>query len=366
MPTIVASLSTALNWRPDVVHIHRSGLRDRRSGDVIAAFADSGSTIIETSIFGKPDYSETATRIAVHLQLSEWCLWKWRRRTASIRPRPTGVVFPYALDSDAFKPLSDGDRVEARSSMGIPAEAVLLGRVGQPAEAKWNVDLIDAFDNIARRDVNVYLALVGAPPSVLRAINRLDPQLRTRVSLTEALTSDEELRRFYSSLDCLVHSARIGEAFGMVIMEALLCGTPVVTRIRLFRDNTQALLIDHRATGLLIATTAGMIQALDEVVRDHTEYRRRTVAARGDLVARFSMEALSAPLCELVNSAATLDVTSFRKWCIERFTSEPDVSHMFRTAAAAYGYRPFSAQVAQLAHSEALYRLVAWAKYRNS
>jgi glycosyltransferase involved in cell wall biosynthesis len=366
VPTMVGSLTTALKWKPDVVHIHRPGLQDRWSGDIITAFAEQGSTIIETNVFGKPDYSKTAARIAVHLQLSEWGLWKWRRRTAGIRPRPTGIVFPYAVDSDAFKPLSDDDRAKARSSMGIPADAVLLGRVGQPIEAKWNVDIVEAFDNIARRNVNVYLALVGASPSVLRAIYRLDPQVRTRISLNEVLTSDEELRRFYSSLDCLLHSARIGESFGMVIMEALLCGTPVVTRIRLIRDNTQALLVNHRATGILTATTAGMVRALDEVIRDRAVYRRRVVAARADLVDRFSMESLRTPLCELVSSAAALDVESFRKWCTARFASEPDVSQMFRKAAAAYGYRPLSAHAAQLAHSAALYRLVAWAKHRKS
>lgn len=348
-----------------MVHIHRGGLGDRRSGSLIAAFADSGSTIIETNVFGKPDYSETGTRIAIHLQLSEWGLWKWQRRTASIRPRPTGVVFPYAVDTDAFKPLSDGDRVEARSAMAIPSEAILLGRVGQPIEAKWNVDIVNAFAHIARRHVNVYLALVGAPPSILRAISRLDQRVRARVSLTEALTSDEELRRFYSSLDCLLHSSRIGESFGMVILEALLCGTPVITRIRLFRDNTQALLVNHGTTGLLTATTAGMTRALDEVTRDRTEYRLRTAAARDDLVDRFSMNSLGAPLCELVTSAAALEVNAFRKWCVERFIAEPNVSQMFRTAAAAYGYRPFSAEVAQLAHNAALYRLVARARHRN-
>lgn len=149
----------------------------------------------------------------------------------------------------------------------------------------------------------------------------------------------------------------------MISTKALLCGTPVVTRIRLLRDNTQALLVSHRETGLLVATTSGMIKALCEIIRDRVAYRHRATAARADLVNRFSMDALRMPLCDLVNSAAALNTRSLQDWCVQRFSSRPDVDKMFRLAMNAYGYRRFSAGIARLAHSPTLYRVVALTKH---
>ena len=43
------------------------------------------------------------------------------------------------------------------------------------------------------------------------------------------LKDDKELSNCYSAIDIFVHAANQGESFGMVLAEAQLCQTPIIT-----------------------------------------------------------------------------------------------------------------------------------------
>jgi hypothetical protein len=66
----------------------------------------------------------------------------------------------------------------------------------------------------------------------------------------------------YSSMDCFVHGAQIGESFGMVLAEAMLCGCPVVTASRPHKDNSQVEVVGHRRGGVVAASLANLDDAL--------------------------------------------------------------------------------------------------------
>jgi glycosyltransferase involved in cell wall biosynthesis len=75
--------------------------------------------------------------------------------------------------------------------------------------------------------------LIGAPPSL---IDRL--RLHPNVLAHDVFSDDERLRTAYSSADHFLHMADRGESFGNVILESILCGTPVISLARPFRDNS--------------------------------------------------------------------------------------------------------------------------------
>ena len=66
----------------------------------------------------------------------------------------------------------------------------------------------------------------------------------------------------YSSLDCFLHAARIGESFGMVLAEAMLCGCPVVTASRPFKDNSQVEVVGHLKGGVVARSAKSLATAL--------------------------------------------------------------------------------------------------------
>ena len=87
----------------------------------------------------------------------------------------------------------------------------------------------------------------------------------------------------------LVNPIRWSEPFGMVMIEALACGTPVVT----FPHGAAPEIVDDGKTGFLCDDGPGMVEALAGIDRLEREVCRRTV------VERFSAESMVAAHLEL-------------------------------------------------------------------
>lgn len=75
---------------------------------------------------------------------------------------------------------------------------------------------------------------------------------------------------------CLVNPIRWPEPFGLVMVEALACGTPVVA----FREGAAPEIIDHGSTGFIVDDESSMVAALREVGGLSRTACRTAVAAR--------------------------------------------------------------------------------------
>ena len=292
------ALRRALEWKPDVVHIHRNGFADSRlSTMLLAAKASSrrGSTapvgIVETNVFGRVDYSRDRGCIDIHYLLSRWCLWKWQRWSQILSPRPVGVVMPNLVMHTEFSRREPGIRYAFRISHGIPADALVFGRIGSLFEAKWSPLIFDAFSSFAASHPNAWLLLVGLPAGLRASLTRLPDHIRRRVVLIDFMQNDHLLGDIYGSMDVFLHAARIGESFGMVLAEALLCGVPVITLSTPDKDNSQLEVVGHETGGLVVAGAAGMIEAMGRLADPALRLRYANQGCR-EIVRRFSAEAL--------------------------------------------------------------------------
>ena len=106
---------------------------------------------------------------------------------------------------------------------GWPGEggaAGFIGRIDEPR--KGLAKLLDAFAQlaVARPARRLLVAGPGDPPALPRS-------LRDRVVFL-GLVSDEDKARFYRSVDVFVAPNTGGESFGIVLLEALGAGTPIV------------------------------------------------------------------------------------------------------------------------------------------
>jgi hypothetical protein len=147
---------------------------------------------------------------------------------------------------------------------------------------------------IARGDPNAYLLLAGLPDEFVPLIGRLSEDVRDRVRQVPLTDSDRELSVMYSSMDCFLHAATIGESFGLVLTEAMLCGCPVVTVARPDRDNSHVEVVGHLKAGLVAASMRDFPRAALALWEDDALRRRLGAGARQNVIDRYGSDQVAA------------------------------------------------------------------------
>ena len=136
------------------------------------------------------------------------------------------VSIPCGIDTDLFRPR---DRDECRRELGIELDRPVLLWVGRLEKLKGVDILIDAVAQL--EDPEVLLLVVGGDEHGQELRRELEEQAREAgiegsVRFTGAVPH-EDLPAWYSAADvCAVPSYY--ESFGLVAVEAMACGTPVV------------------------------------------------------------------------------------------------------------------------------------------
>ena len=285
------SIDRVCNWSPDIVHIHRAGIYDEKIDRIIIELKDRvNPVIIETSIFSRVDYKIPPHIIDIHLHLTQWCLWKWLQWSKSLSYKPLATILPNSVIASEFYRSSLEDICALKSKLGIPHNDFVFGRIGANCESKWHPLIVDGFKHISELHQNISLLLVSPPPSILKLIENLPIELKKKVFISPRIESDRELRVLYSSMDVMLHAARIGESFGIVLAESLLCETPVIALSSPTKDNSQIELVKHQQTGLIANTPAAFMQAMNEVYYDRDKVREFGKNGRLDILANYQNE----------------------------------------------------------------------------
>src|SRR5437867_11234434 len=141
-------------------------------------------------------------------------------------PRERIVKIRGAAATERFRPAADRDAV--RCALGLAGDRSLLLTV-RNLEARMGLDtLLDAMAIVRRRRPDARL-LIGGAGSL-----RTSLEARARALALEAHVTflgfipDETLPSYYHAADVFVLPTRELEGFGLVTVEALACGTPVL------------------------------------------------------------------------------------------------------------------------------------------
>ena len=140
-------------------------------------------------------------------------------------PEKVGVV-PCGVNLDLFRPV---ERTEARRRLGLADEKVLLF-VGRLDPLKGIDLLLKALPLLPERQ-GLRLVIIGGDKHSQSEVDRLRG-LAAKLGITESVTfqglvKHHRLPEYYSAADvCVVPSYY--ESFGLVALESLACGTPVV------------------------------------------------------------------------------------------------------------------------------------------
>jgi hypothetical protein len=300
---ILDATDQARAWNPDIVHLNRGGQTERVSASVVRQLLHAGMRVLETNVFGYADRSADRMMIDLHLHLSRWSLWKWSQSTMGLRPQPLGLVLPYSIDCDAFRAVGAEEKNSIRGEFGIPENALVYGRVGQPDGAKWSPVLIQAFEAVAMEIPNAWLAVCGMPDQLKKMADDLPASIRSHVVALPLTNFDRELRRYYGLMDVFVHAANKGESFGMVLCEAMLLGVPVITLSTPLRDNSQIEVVPHRKAGIVVRNLREMIQAMLRCAKPSRKFEEMQKLAPKCVRERFDIGVITPKLVELASIA---------------------------------------------------------------
>jgi glycosyltransferase involved in cell wall biosynthesis len=135
------------------------------------------------------------------------------------------VVLDEFLDPQEFRPENAGrfrDRVE------IPDDALVVGAIARLDPLKGLDSLIDAFVHVRRQRPGARLVIVGG---VVSGHERYREQLRERAARegTILLDARDDIPELVADLDVLALPSIEPESYGLVVVEALASGVPVVT-----------------------------------------------------------------------------------------------------------------------------------------
>jgi glycosyltransferase involved in cell wall biosynthesis len=178
----------------------------------------------------------------------------------------------------------------ARATKSVP-----IGFIGRLDPIKRIPDLLEATRLLRQR---VRLHIFGDGPQRPR-IEALVGELK----LSDAVVMHGAIARPQEALgqiELLVLPSG-AEGFGLVLIEAMAAGVPVVaTNVPGIRD-----VVRHGRTGLLVApgSPAGLVRAIDAILRDPALRQRLVVEAKNDIARRFSWNVVLPRYHELLGLA---------------------------------------------------------------
>jgi glycosyltransferase involved in cell wall biosynthesis len=182
------------------------------------------------------------------------------------------ALIPNPIDSHEFANARDGGQF--RAALGIGQRSVVLF-LGKLTPRKGLPDLIQAFARLNRPDIVLAIAGndMGAGTAADTLVRRLG--LEPRVVRTGLLCHTDRLDAL-AAADVVVYPSR-DEIFGLVPLEALLCGTPVVV----CGDSGCGEVIGRVGGGLIVphGDPSALGLAIEAVLDDPAHWRRLAASA---------------------------------------------------------------------------------------
>lgn len=205
--------------------------------------------------------------------------------------RKNAFILHNCIDTERFTP-GEPD-AQLRASLGFAPEDFVVLFCGRLEPDKGIHKLLDAISSLS--DPHIKLLIVGSPffgrTQSSPFLKKLEAQARaldSRVRFTGFIQNDN-LPDYYRLADLVCVPTMVQEAAGLVAIEAMACGRPVLaTRsggMPEYLAGSQAVLVD------LNRDVAGQLAWAIEMLRDHPELRAEMGRAGAEAAKRFSVAA---------------------------------------------------------------------------
>jgi glycosyltransferase involved in cell wall biosynthesis len=209
---LIPLLTGSLRGRPFVTHFHGPWAQeDLRGANSVAAYA---KRLVEHLVYRRARELIVLSGAFRRILVEDYRVSPWQVH-----------VVPPGVDLDLFRP---GDSREARRALGIEPSAWVVFTVRRLVP-RMGVDvLLETWQRLARSHEGALLLVAGDGPLRRELESRAaDLAVADSVRFVGRLT-DEQLVAYYRAADvCVVPSIAL-EGFGLVVLEALACGTAVI------------------------------------------------------------------------------------------------------------------------------------------
>jgi phosphatidylinositol alpha-1,6-mannosyltransferase len=209
---------------------------------------------------------------------------------------PPVLEIPPGVDLDRFRPLTDGERAEARADLGLPPAGPLVVSVSRLVPRKGMDVLIDAAVRLRPEYPDLVVAIAGRGRDADRLAGRV-AEYSAPVHLLGGV-SDADLPRLVGAADVFAMLCRnrwLGleqEGFGIVFLEAAAAAVPQVAG----RSGGAGEAVQAGVTGTVVRrpTDAGAAaRAIGDLLGDPELRRRMGTASRQRAEASFDYDKLA-------------------------------------------------------------------------
>ncbi len=179
-------------------------------------------------------------------------------------------VIPNGVDLERF--IFPSNTRKLRKELNLPLDVPIILFVGRLSIRKGIHILVDAFKHVVKEFPEAKLLIAGK--GFLREYLRYKVRANNIADKVEFLgyISDDELIKLYAASDIFVCPSIFAEAFGIVILEAMASGKPVIaTKVGGIPE-----IIDHEVNGLLVEPndTGELRNAIIRLLSDKREMNR--------------------------------------------------------------------------------------------
>jgi phosphatidylinositol alpha-mannosyltransferase len=237
-------------------------------GPIVATFHASYEGRVRSMVAGYGLLSVTLEKVQARIAVSEEA-----RRTVVQHLGGDAVLIPNGVETKSF--------AHAVPLPGRRRGGEVLGFLGRLDEPRKGLHvLLEAFPGIAAARPDARLLVIG-PGDVDDALEQLPEHLRSRAEFLGRV-SDADKARALASVDVMIAPNTGGESFGIVLLEAMAAGAPVVASdLVAFR----AVLAGGRGGVLVpVADASALADATIDLLADPG--RRATLAQHGASIAR--------------------------------------------------------------------------------
>jgi glycosyltransferase involved in cell wall biosynthesis len=135
-------------------------------------------------------------------------------------------IVPGGVDLARFAPAMS--RPDARRALDLPEDRPIVVSVRRLESTKGIDRLVDAFDRVVRDVPDAFLAIAGTGSLAGELARRVRERALERSVRFLGKIDDSQLALLYRAADCSVVPSLAWEGFGLVCLESLASGTPVL------------------------------------------------------------------------------------------------------------------------------------------